>query len=45
MVYLGETNAPVDTHNIIKPIQDGLVGLVYDDDLLVTDVESHRRPL
>ena len=45
MVYLGDTNAPVDTHNIFKPIQDGLVGLVYDDDLLVTDVKSHRRPL
>jgi hypothetical protein len=44
LVYLYDTD-PVDTDNIIKPIQDALVGLVYDDDLLITDVESHRRPL
>ena len=37
---------PVDTDNIIKPIQDALIGLVYEDDsLVVTDVESHRRSL
>lgn len=44
LVYLYDSD-PVDTDNIIKPIQDALVGLIYDDDLLVTDVESHRRPL
>ena len=44
LVYLYDSD-PVDTDNIIKPIQDALVGLVYDDDLLITDVESHRRPL
>lgn len=44
LVYLcGED--PVDVDNIIKPIQDALVGLVYDDDVLVADVGSHRRPL
>ena len=36
---------PVDIDNIIKPIQDALVGLAYTDDILVTDVESRRRPL
>src|SRR4028118_1859709 len=36
---------PVDTDNIIKPIQDALIGLVYEDDSLVTDVEDHRRSL
>ena len=36
---------PVDTDNIIKPIQDALIGLVYENDSLVTDVESHRRSL
>jgi hypothetical protein len=36
---------PVDIDNIIKPIQDALVGLAYIDDILVTDVESRRRPL
>ena len=44
MVYLYDRD-PVDTDNIIKPIQDALIGLVYSDDLLVTDVDSHRRPL
>jgi crossover junction endodeoxyribonuclease RusA len=44
LVYLYESN-PVDIDNIVKPIQDALVGLIYDDDLLITDVESHRRPL
>lgn len=44
LVYLcGDT--PVDIDNIVKPIQDALVGLVYFDDILVTDVESRRRPL
>jgi len=44
MVYLCDED-PVDTDNIIKPIQDALIGLVYDDDFRITDVESHRRPL
>ncbi|NEQ67806.1 MAG: RusA family crossover junction endodeoxyribonuclease [Symploca sp. SIO2D2] len=44
LVYLCG-NDPVDIDNIIKPIQDALVGLVYADDILVTDVESRRRPL
>lgn len=44
LVYLYESD-PVDTDNIIKPIQDALIGLIYDDDLQVTDVDSHRRPL
>jgi hypothetical protein len=33
----------LDTDNIIKPIQDALNELVYEDDKLVSDVESHRR--
>jgi len=44
LVYLCDTD-PVDADNIIKPIQDALIGLVYDDDVLISDVESHRRPL
>jgi crossover junction endodeoxyribonuclease RusA len=36
---------PADIDNIIKPIQDALVGIVYVDDSYVTDVDSHRRPL
>lgn len=44
LVYLHDSN-PLDTDNIIKPIQDALVGLVYEDDLLITDVDAHRRSL
>lgn len=44
LVYLYDTD-PVDTDNIIKPIQDALIGLVYEDDSLVTDVDAHRRSL
>lgn len=42
LVYLCDS-APADVGNIIKPIQDALVGLVFDDDFLVSDVDSHRR--
>jgi crossover junction endodeoxyribonuclease RusA len=44
LVYLcGEY--PVDIDNIIKPILDSLKGLIYEDDILITDVESRRRSL
>lgn len=42
IVYLCD-DAPADIDNIIKPIQDALVGLVFEDDFLVSDVDSHRR--
>jgi crossover junction endodeoxyribonuclease RusA len=42
LVYLCDKSPP-DTDNIVKPIQDALVGLIFEDDSLVTDVESHRR--
>jgi len=44
LVYLFDTD-PADVDNIIKPIQDALIGLVYSDDFLITDVEAHRRSL
>ncbi len=44
LVYLCDV-APPDTDNIVKPIQDALVGLVFSDDALIADVESHRRSL
>lgn len=44
LVYLFDRD-PVDVDNIVKPIQDALIGLVYDDDLLITDLKSHRRSL
>ena len=36
-------DSPADIDNIIKPIQDALVGFVFADDSLITDVDSHRR--
>ncbi len=44
LVYLFDKD-PVDIDNIVKPIQDALIGLIYEDDLLITDLRSHRRPL
>jgi crossover junction endodeoxyribonuclease RusA len=42
LVYLCD-DSPADIDNIIKPIQDALVGVVLADDIQVTDVDSHRR--
>ena len=44
LVYLCGVQ-PADADNIIKPIQDALVGLVFADDGLIVAVESHRRLL
>jgi hypothetical protein len=44
LVYLSGVQ-PADVDNIIKPIQDALVGLVLSDDSLIVAVESHRRLL
>lgn len=42
LVYLCD-EFPADIDNIIKPIQDALIDLVFEDDSLVSDVDSHRR--
>lgn len=42
LVYLCDESPP-DIDNIIKPIQDALIGVVFGDDSQITDVESHRR--
>lgn len=42
IVYLCDSSL-ADIDNIIKPIQDALVGLVFEDDFLISDVDSHRR--
>jgi hypothetical protein len=44
LIYLCRED-PVDTDNIIKPIQDALLGVVYSDDVVVSDVSAHRRSL
>jgi crossover junction endodeoxyribonuclease RusA len=42
VVYLCESDPP-DINNIIKPIEDVLIGLVYPDDSHVLDVDGHTR--
>lgn len=42
LVYLCN-DSPADIDNIIKPIQDALVGIVFADDSLISDVDSHKR--
>ena len=42
LVYLCNESPP-DIDNIIKPIQDALIGPVLTDDLQIADVEGHRR--
>lgn len=44
IVYLFDSD-PADIDNIIKPIQDALIGLAYSDDSAITDVEAHRRSI
>ena len=44
VVYLYE-EAALDVDNIIKPIQDALIGLAFPDDALVTDAIIRRRSL
>jgi crossover junction endodeoxyribonuclease RusA len=44
LIYVYDEVA-LDVDNILKPIQDALVGLVFPDDSLVTDVIIRRREL
>lgn len=45
IVFLCDIRAPIDVDNVTKPIQDALNGVVYTDDVVVTDTDSHRRYL
>ena len=42
VLYLYE-EVGLDVDNILKPIQDALIGVILDDDSVVTDVEIRRR--
>lgn len=42
LLYFYDESA-LDADNILKPIQDALVGVVLEDDSIVTDVEIRRR--
>jgi len=44
LIYLYDEGA-LDVDNIVKPIMDALVGLVFPDDSLVTDAIVRRRQL
>ena len=44
IAYFYENEAP-DVDNIIKPIQDALVGLVYEDDAQVADTSSRKSKI
>ncbi len=35
----------IDTDNLVKPIQDALIGLVYQDDRLITKTEVSKRSI
>ena len=37
--------ASLDTDNMLKPIQDSLIGLVFGDDAQVTDITAGKRDL
>ena len=44
ITYFYDTAAP-DVDNIIKPVQDALIGLVYHDDAAVTRTSSRKSRL
>ena len=44
IVYYHAAGSP-DVDNIVKPIQDGLIGVVFRDDSQVSDVRCSRRNL
>ncbi len=44
ITYFYENEAP-DVDNIIKPIQDALIGLVYEDDAQVSDTSSRKSKI
>ncbi len=44
ITYYYEGDSP-DVDNIIKPIQDGLNGVVFIDDAQVAETKSRKRPL
>jgi Holliday junction resolvase RusA-like endonuclease len=42
LLYLYD-EAALDADNILKPIQDALIGVLLEDDSIITDVEIRRR--
>ncbi len=44
ITYYYDGNSP-DVDNIIKPIQDALNGIIYNDDAQVTETKSRKRSI
>jgi len=44
ITFFYEGHSP-DVDNVIKPIQDALIGLIYEDDSQFTDTHSRKRAL
>jgi Holliday junction resolvase RusA-like endonuclease len=45
MVYLADDANPGDINNFVKPVQDALNAVVYEDDAMIRDVSAHMRVL
>lgn len=46
VVYYHEEWKPrIDGDNMLKPIQDALIGLVYSDDSRITDSQTRKTPI
>ena len=44
VIYFHDS-APLDVDNMLKPIQDALCGVVYEDDGQLTDTHGHLRDI
>ena len=42
VVASGE-RSPIDLDNVVKPVMDALSPIYYADDIMVSDVDAHRR--
>ncbi len=45
VVYYYERVTVIDNDNLVKPIQDALEGLIYTDDVLITDLVVRKTKL
>src|SRR6202035_3651118 len=43
--YHDGARVDLDGDNLVKPIQDALIGSLYADDGLIVDTHIHRKPL
>ncbi len=43
--YHEGTSVRIDGDNMLKPIQDALIGLIFTDDTLITDAQIRKSPI